>query len=149
MLIRDDGARVALSDELADARPVYLNFVYTSCTTVCPIMSQIFSALQDRLGTDRDRVRLISVSIDPEYDTPTRLTEYAHQFAAGPQWRFYTGTTEASTTVQKAFGVLTRDKMSHPVATFYRGAPGDPWIRFDGFASPEVLESEFHASHGG
>src|SRR5262245_2107555 len=143
LLVRDDGTKVDIGAELEQAGPVYLNFIYTSCGSVCPVLSQTFSALRDRLGPDRAKVRLISLSIDPEYDTPPRLQAYRQQFGADSTWRFYTGSLEASATVQKAFGVFSRDKMNHPVATFYRPAPTEPWVRIDGFASPEQLEAEY------
>ncbi len=142
-LIRDDRVEVDFADELRDPRPVYLNFVYTSCTSVCPVMTNNLAVLQAILGDERDRVRFLSVSIDPEVDTVGRLAEYRRQFDAGPQWRFYTGTTEASTLIQKAFGVFSRDKMNHPVATFYRPAKGQNWVRLDGFLNPEQLEQEY------
>jgi protein SCO1/2 len=148
ILVRQDGSKTDLRTELDDPHPAYLNFIFTSCQTVCPVMTQTFAVLQEKLSKERVDVRMLSVSIDPEYDTPARLTAYAHQFGARDQWRFYTGTTASSTAVQKAFGVLGRDKMNHPVASFFRRAPGEPWVRIDGFASPEQLEAEYHASVG-
>jgi len=145
VLQRDDGAKVDFGTELDRPGPTYLNFIYTSCVTVCPVMSQTFSVLRDRLGPDRGKVRMISLSIDPEYDTPARLAAYRQQFGADSAWRFYTGTLEASVAMQKAFGVLSRDKMNHPVATFYRAAGGHAWVRIDGFVSPEQLESEYRS----
>jgi protein SCO1/2 len=148
-LVRSDGTSVDFKQELQDTRPVFLNFIYTTCTTVCPVMSQVFAQLQEVLGKDRDKVLLISVSIDPDYDTPERLAVYARQFDASPQWRFYTGTADASIAVQKAFGVYTRDRMSHPVATFYRPAPDRAWVRIDGFATPPDLEREYRSEAKG
>jgi len=65
-------------------------------------MSQTFAEVQRKLGDEP--VHLISVSIDPEQDTPARLCEYARKFSAGPHWTFYAGTLEASIAAQKAFG---------------------------------------------
>jgi cytochrome oxidase Cu insertion factor (SCO1/SenC/PrrC family) len=79
-MVREDGAAVSLDRELNDGRPVVVNFIYTSCTTICPMSSQEFSLLQERLGKDRDRVHLVSISIDPEQDTPSRLRSYAQHF---------------------------------------------------------------------
>lgn len=148
-LVRSDGTSVDFKRELQDTRPVFLNFIYTTCTTVCPVMSQVFAQLQEVLGKDRDRVLLISVSVDPDHDTPERLAEYARQFDAGPHWRFYTGTADASSVVQKAFGVYTRDRMGHPVATFYRPAPDRAWVKIDGFATPPDLEHEYRSEAEG
>jgi protein SCO1/2 len=142
-LVRDDGKTVALSKELDDGRPVVLNFVYTTCPGICPVMSQVFSQFQERLGGERDKVHMVSISIDPEQDTPARLREYAKKFSAGSQWRHYTGTVAASVTAQKAFNAYRGDKMSHDPLTLMRAAPGKPWIRIDGFATADDLLEQY------
>jgi protein SCO1/2 len=147
-LVRDDGKHVVLVDELNDGRPVVLNFIYTTCTGICPLASQIFSQLQRQLGAQRDRVHLVSISIDPEEDTPVRLREYAQRYSAGPGWQHYTGTSDASTAVQWAFDVYKGDKMGHTPVTLVRRAPGAPWVRFDGFATADMLLKELHAQSG-
>jgi protein SCO1 len=141
-LVREDGRTVSFPAELDDGKPVVLDFIFTTCTTICPVSSQIFSQLQDRLGARRDRVHLVSISIDPEQDTPARLREYARRFHAGPAWHHYTGTVEASIALQRAFDAYRGDKMSHVPVTFLRAAPGRPWVRIDGFASSAELEGE-------
>jgi protein SCO1/2 len=147
-LVRDDGKHVVLVDELNDGRPVVLNFIYTTCTGICPLASQIFSQLQHQLGPERDRVHLVSISIDPEEDTPARLHEYAQRYSAGPGWQHYTGTIAASTTIQSAFDVYNGDKMGHAPVTLVRTAPGARWVRFDGFATADMLLKELHAQSG-
>jgi protein SCO1/2 len=142
-LVRADGAKVSFPQALDDGRPVALNFIYTSCTAICPVLSHSFAEFQRRLGTERERVHLVSISIDPEEDTPRRLLEYAARFEAGPQWEFYTGSTAASTGLQKAFQAWFGGKMHHRPVTFLRAAPGQPWVRLDGFSSPDELLSEY------
>jgi protein SCO1/2 len=144
VMVRSDGQRISLRRELDDGRPVVLNFVFTSCPGICPVMSQVFSQLQRGLGAERDHVHLVSISIDPEQDTPARLREYAGKFGAGSQWQHYTGTVEASQSVQRAFGVYNGDKMSHSPVTFMRGAPGQPWQRIDGLASGADLLKDYN-----
>jgi cytochrome oxidase Cu insertion factor (SCO1/SenC/PrrC family) len=144
-LVRADGRSVSLREEMNDGRPVVLNFVFTSCSSVCPLMSQIFARFQQQLGGDRDKVHLMSISIDPEEDTPARLREYAQKFHAGPEWQHYTGTLEASLTVQHAFGVYRGDKMSHAVVTLMRAAPGQQWRRIEGLVTPDELLAEYRA----
>lgn len=138
-LVRDDGKVVSLPDEINDGRPVVLNFIFTTCSSICPLTSQVFAQFQQRLGTDRDHVHLMSISVDPEEDTPARLREYAHKFHAGPGWQHYTGTMEASLATQRAFNVWRGDKMSHTPVTFVRIAPGNPWLRIDGFITADEL----------
>jgi len=138
-LVRHDGAEIDFINAIDTPGPIFLNFIYTSCTTVCPLMGQIFAELQPMLRARGRGARMISVSIDPEYDTPTRLSEHATAFGAGADWHFYTGTLKASEDLQQAFGVYTPDKMNHPIATFYRAAKGARWFRIDGFATPDEL----------
>jgi protein SCO1/2 len=85
---------------------------------------------------------MVSVSIDPEEDTPARLTEYAKRFGAGAQWSFYTGSVESSIAVQRAFDVYRGDKMNHSPVTLFRPAPGRAWVRLDGFATPDAVLGE-------
>lgn len=140
-LMREDGTNVYFSEELNDGRPVILNFIYTTCTTICPLTSHTFAELQDKLGSELRRVHMVSISIDPEQDTPAVLARYAKRFGAGRQWQFYTGTMDASIAVQRAFDVYGGDKMNHNPVTFIRIAPGKPWLRIDGFAKSDELFS--------
>jgi len=140
-MLRDDGKSVAFTPELEDGRPVYLNFIFTSCQAICPATSQTFSQLQRRLTKAGKHAHLVSVSLDPDYDTPARLREYAAQFHAGKSWQHYTGTVAASVTIQKAFGAWRGDKMNHEPVTFFRPRPGAAWERIDGFTTAEALYS--------
>jgi protein SCO1/2 len=142
-LVRDDGKVVSLPDEMNDGRPILLNFIFTSCTSICPMMSSVFAEFERRLGPDAGKVHLMSISIDPENDTPERLVEYARKFNAGPEWRHYTGTAAASLAAQRAFDVYRGDKMSHTVVTLMRAAPGRPWLRIEGFATPDDLVQDY------
>lgn len=142
-LLDMSGRAVSLRDELNDGRPVVMNFIFTTCAAICPLMSQVFSGFQDRLDGERDKVHLVSISIDPEQDTPARLVEYAKKFHAGPEWSHYTGSLAASVAAQRAFGVYRGDKMSHTPVTLIRAAPGKSWVRIDGFVTPDELLDDY------
>jgi protein SCO1/2 len=101
--------------------------------------------VQAKLGERGAKIHMVSVSIDPEYDTPKRLLAYAKENKTGPQWDFYTGSIGDSITVQKAFDAYRGDKMNHAPVTLLRAAPGKPWVRLDGFASPDVIVKEYLA----
>jgi protein SCO1/2 len=144
-LVNAEGATVPLRSELAEQdKPVILNFIFTTCGAICPVMSATFSQLQDSLGEARDAVRMVSISIDPEEDTPDALKAYAGKYGAGPQWQMLTGSLADSIAVQRAFDVYRGDKMSHQPATFLRAGPGQPWVRLDGFASAADILREYH-----
>jgi len=106
-LVRDDGKVVSLPEEMNDGRPVVLNFIFTTCSSFCPLMSQTFAQFDSQLGADRGRVHLMSISVDPEEDTPARLREYAHKFHAVPS---------GSTTPARSRPALPRSARSTPGA---------------------------------
>lgn len=144
VMVRQDGKSVSMREEMDDGRPVVLNFIFTTCGSICPLMSQVFGEFQRKLGPEGAHVHLMSISIDPEQDTPERLREYAGHFAAGPGWQYYTGTIAASLAAQQAFDVYRGDKMSHTPVTLLRAAPGLPWLRLDGFVTPDQLLHHYH-----
>jgi protein SCO1/2 len=147
-LVREDGKTVQLPQEVDDGRPVLVNFIYTTCFGICPISSQTFAQFQSKLGGEAAKVHLVSVSIDPEEDTPPVLREYAHKYHAGSGWNHYTGTVEASIATQKAFEVYKGDKMNHDPVTLMRVAPGKPWLRIDGFATADDLLRAYRRLQG-
>ena len=142
-LVREDGNVVSLPEEMNDGRPIVLNFIFTTCSTICPMMSSLFAQFERRLGTDADQVHLMSISIDPEQDTPARLLEYARRYRAGPAWQHYTGSLDASVTAQRAFDVYRGGKMSHTALTLMRAAPGKPWLRIEGFVTADELVRDY------
>lgn len=142
-LLREDGQATTLAAELAGGRPVIVNFIFTTCATICPVLSATFNQVQTILGPEAEGVRMVSISIDPEYDTPERLRDYARRFDAGPNWRFLTGTPGDIVAVQKSFSVYRGNKMNHEPTVLLRGVSGDTWVRLDGFASAADVAEEF------
>src|SRR5256884_9845981 len=128
-LVRADGKSVSLPRELDDGRPVLLNFIFTTCSSICPLTSRTLEEFQRKLGLEASKVHLMSTSIDPEQDTPARLTEYARKFHAGPEWQHYTGSVPASIAAQKAFDVYRGDKMSHTPGSEMRRVAEKSWFR--------------------
>ncbi|HKI04801.1 MAG TPA: SCO family protein [Thermoanaerobaculia bacterium] len=140
-LIDARGEQVPLASALDSPGPVVLQFIFTTCPSICPLLSSTLSAAQG--------ARKVSISIDPEFDTPARLREYAGRFKAGPDWWFLTGSREDVAAVQKAFGAYRGNKMSHEPLTFLRTAPGEPWLRFAGPMTGAELASELRKAGAG
>ncbi|HEU5394198.1 MAG TPA: SCO family protein, partial [Candidatus Methylomirabilis sp.] len=92
-LIERSGKRIVLGDLLEKVWAA--NFIYTHCPDTCPLQSAQMARLQKELAAERD-VRLVSISVDPERDTPAVLSEYAERFGAEPdRWLFLTGEKKA------------------------------------------------------
>ncbi|MEK6279414.1 MAG: SCO family protein [Acidobacteriota bacterium] len=142
-LVGKDGLKTSLSSVLKHDGPIMLQFIFTTCPTICPVMSSTFSAAQAKLGEDLGKARMISISIDPEHDTPERLRDYARRFRAGQQWLFLTGSAEDIAAVQKGFDAYRGSKMRHEPLTFLRAGPGAPWVRLDGLMSATQLVAEY------
>ncbi|MNF49691.1 hypothetical protein D3C84_309700 [compost metagenome] len=139
-LLDQDKREVHLKDDLVGERIVVMGFVYTSCTTVCPVISAIMRKLQVQLGERAGReVQLISLSIDPLRDTPERLHEYASRFGAGPGWRWLTGSSEAVNETLKGLGTWTANYEEHPPLIMVGDGRTQQWTRFYGFTDPAVL----------
>ncbi|WP_295431173.1 SCO family protein [uncultured Thiodictyon sp.] len=141
-LTDQNGRPIHLRTLLATDRPVMVNFIYTSCTAICPVMSGTFARVQESLGADSDTVQMLSISIDPEQDTPAELARYARQFKAAGQWHFLTGRRDDIVQVQRAFDAYRGDKMNHTPLTLVRPASAAQWVRYDGFADAEDLARE-------
>lgn len=127
--------------------PVLLNFIFTSCTTICPVMSATFDQVQADIGKINPGYRMISISIDPEYDTPARLHDYAEMHEAQPNWLFLTGGFDDVMSAVKAFDAvfLSNNKMYHEPLTFLRARPKSNWVRLEGLLSAEELTAEYAA----
>ena len=138
-LIRQDGAKVEINKVLADDKLAVLSFIYTSCQNICPLTSQTLSQLQKKIPESIGRVHLVSISIDPENDTPRKLANYAAKYHAAKNWDHFTGTIQASIAVQKAFDVFQGDKMNHAPVYFVKTVADGHWERVDGLVSADVL----------
>ena len=142
-LINQNGEKVDLTSVLDPGWPVALNFVFTTCTTICPVMTATFSKVEQELGDEAGDLRLVSISIDPEYDTPGVLESYARRYGAGSRWQFLTGDAAQVTKVLRAFNALTGSKMNHRPFTLFR-IPGDEhWVRIEGLTSASDLVREY------
>jgi len=113
-LINQDGKKVHFYSDVLKGKTVIVNAFFTSCTSVCPPMNRnmekIQEALGDRVGRD---VFLVSMTVDPETDTPARMKEYAKKFHAGPGWLFLTGKKENLDWALYKLGQYVENKDDH------------------------------------
>ena len=141
-LIDANGEVVALRDLLESEHPVALNFIFTTCTTICPVMTVTFAQMQRTLGSAAEDLQLVSVSIDPEYDRPGVLKAYASQFQAEKNWTFLTGDSNDIANVLRSFDSYAGSKMNHQPVTLLRNPDSDGWIRIEGLANGASLAQE-------
>lgn len=144
--LRDQYDRPVRVDKLlAEDRPTLVQFIFTSCSTICPIMGAVFGGAQDQIAAIAPNYRMISVSIDPEYDTPDKLREFAAKQNANRDWVFLTGADADVKEVVKAFDALYQgdNKMYHQPYTFIRWREDGEWVRIRGLMGVSDLAAEF------
>jgi len=142
-LINMRNEKVSLKDELNTDEPIMVNFIFTTCTTICPIMAATFSEIQRLLGKESKTVKMVSISIDPEQDTPKKLRAFAKKFNAGDKWHFLTGKLENIVESLKALDAYRGNKMNHVPVTLLRASANSGWVRIEGLTSAKDLVSEY------
>jgi protein SCO1 len=121
-LVDQSGQPLPLKD--LQGKVVLLTFTYSSCADVCPLITAAMAALQQRLtAAERQQVFFLSVTTEPEVDTPTVLHAYANRLGADlASWAFVTGYPQAVQEVWQAFGLTVKRRakgvVDHPAWTF-------------------------------
>ena len=134
------GRRLNFYTDLVKGKTVAINFVFTTCTTVCPPLSATFRKVQQELGERVGKdVELISISVDPATDTPERLKGFAEKFKAGPGWTFVTGGKPEIDSLLKALGAATPDKNDHTPMILVGNEAAGKWTRTYGLAPAATL----------
>jgi len=136
-LVDQDGKPVRFYTDLVKGRVVAVNFVFTTCTTICPPMGATFAKLE-KLMAGKD-VQLISVSIDPANDTPERLKAWSQKFGKGPGWTLVTGDRDEVTRLLKTLGVYTAGVTDHSPLVLLGNDREHRWTRAYGLAAPAKL----------
>ena len=135
VLVNQDRKRVRLKSIIDTEKMVIVDFIYGTCTTICPVLSAGYANLQRKLGKDSEKVHLISITIDPENDTPEVMKEYLERYRSKPGWDFLTGSRQDINRVMNAFDSYFRDKMDHKPLTFIHSPEDGTWIRLYGLLS--------------
>ncbi len=139
-LIDQDGKRILFYSLMLKGKTVAINFVYTNCAAFCASQGAIFAKLQELLGDKLGKsVNLITITTDPETDTPERLKSWSEKFKAKPGWTMVTGERQAIDEILKALtGDIGRTGMHSPIVLIGQADNG-VWIRDYGLADPEKL----------
>ena len=148
-LVDQSGKTVRLEKDLVTDKIVVMSFIYTSCTTVCPVVSSIMGKVQQQLGARvGSEVQLVSISIDPQRDDAERLNDYARSFQKGPGWSWLTGSTQSVNETLKGLGSFSGDFKRHQPLILVGDGNSRHWTRFYGFTDPAVLSREVEKLSG-
>jgi cytochrome oxidase Cu insertion factor (SCO1/SenC/PrrC family) len=139
-MLDQDGRKVHFYSDLVKGKTVAINFIFTSCTTICPPLGATFARVRKELGESAGRdVHLISISVDPVTDTPERLKAWGAKFKAGPGWTFVTGPKPRMDELLRALGAATASPADHTPGVVVGNDEAGQWTRAYGLASPGKL----------
>jgi protein SCO1/2 len=139
-LINQDGKKVRFYTDVLKGKTVVVNAFFTTCTSVCPPMNRNMEKIQeafgDRVGRD---VFLVSITVDPEVDTPPRLKDYAQKFHATPGWIFLTGKKENIDWALYKLGQYVETKDDHRTILIIGNERTGLWKKAFGMANVNEL----------
>lgn len=133
------GKTFALYGDRTRDRTLVLDFVYTSCTTICPVLTGVMRQLHEQLKACPDvEVAFVSVTVDPAIDTPKRLKQYAEDASA--PWYWLTGSQPIIDRLLRSAGLAPGAPEDHP-PLLLMGNPEAPddWYRWLGIPATEQL----------
>ena len=134
-VLDEEGKEVRFYSELVKGKIVAINFIFTTCTTVCPPLGATFARLQRSINPRLAKeVNLISISVDPAVDTPERLKAWAGKFGAQPGWKLVTGSKAELDKLLRALGGYTAQKEDHTPTVLIGDAQRNKWTRVYGVA---------------
>lgn len=133
-LLDQEGTRRDLRRDVIGDRIVVVDFIYTTCTTVCPVISATFAEVQRRLGDSLGKdVALVSVTVDPARDTPAALKAFGAKHGARDGWLWLTGAPANVNSALKGFGAYVPDPTQHPPMILVGDGRTGQWTRFFDF----------------
>lgn len=139
-LIDQDGNALRLYSDLLRNRVVVIDCFFSSCTGVCPVLNQKLTAIKQAFSEQMGKELIIlSITVDPEVDTPARLKEYAEGLHAGPGWYFLTGPRENLKTALTKFGMYTESRENHSNLLMIGNDATGLWKKAFGLAPSEQV----------
>jgi len=114
VLLDQDGRPRRFYSDVLQGKVVCLSFIFTNCGEACPLIMQKLKRVRTQLGARADEVQFVSLSVDPEHDTPEALKAFAAKHgASGPGWTFLTGSRADLAAVHRRLGTWVEDPGDH------------------------------------
>jgi protein SCO1 len=141
-----DGQTLRFYDDVMKGKILLINFFFTSCDNVCPLATENLVQAQDLLGSRmNDEIRIVSISLQPEHDTPEVMTAYAKMHGVGPGWLFLTGQKDDIELLRHRLGFVDinpetdADLEQHVGTVRIANEPMHRWAMSPALISPEAL----------
>jgi protein SCO1 len=150
VLLTQDGAQVRFYSDVLKEQVVVINFVFTTCDGACPLITHKLLQVREALGAEKaERIRFVSVSIDPERDTPAALKAFAQRQRADlPGWLFLTGASADVEHIVKKLGQYTPDVESHSTLVLAGNVATRHWMKVPPHMPPMAIAERLRALLG-
>jgi len=161
VVLVDQNGNKALVADFLNGRTLVVDFIFTSCRTICPVLTTTLKRTQEKIPDDqKDAILFVSISVDPTNDTPEKLKAYSKKMSAQEDWLWLTGSSGAVKQVLRAFGSPTGGQPEdHPPMILVGHTNHSSWYRWVGIPpiddladaaldmSAEVAKVGHHAQH--
>jgi protein SCO1 len=138
-LVDQEGRPRRFYADLLRDRKVLINFAFTSCKGACPTMTANLARVQELLRSRKERVTILTITVDPVNDTPAALKQYAAKFKAGPGWHFLTGAPDSIALVLKRLGGQVRKPEEHTMTLLLGDTSSGVWLKTLATERPETI----------
>jgi protein SCO1 len=145
-VVTQDGRTLKFYDDVIKGKIVVINFIYTHCPDLCPLATARLGQVQEKLGdiVGHD-LFLVSLTVDPERDTPERLKEFSASFSAGPGWLFLTGAPVDIRSINAKLGNKSTTLSEHRNEIVLGNEATGEWQRNTVFGDLDRLIMDIHA----
>lgn len=142
-LLDQNGRAMRFYDDVIHGKVVSINFVYTTCTDICPLdtaqLRRVQQILGDRIGRD---IHMYTISLNPQRDTPEQMRQFMRTYDVGPGWTFLTGAAEDVQLLQQRLGLRPVDESNlgdHDTSIIVGNEATGQWIKRSAFESPQLV----------
>ena len=142
-LTDQNGVKHVLPDLLTNNQPVIVSYIFTTCTTICPVLTATLASAYNELNETTPSPTIVSISIDPQEDTPAKMLAYAKKYGNHKDWYFLTGDPGSIELAQRSMDAYRGSKLNHEPLTFIKPSASAQWVRIEGFTSAGALVDEY------
>jgi protein SCO1/2 len=145
-LTDQSGHQVRFSSDVLRQRPALISFIYTRCTTTCPLVGATVATVTEKLQSDAEKLAIVSISVDPDYDTPERLLDWRKLHGDIPQWTLLTGPKREINELLRAFGAYSPNLEEHSEILLIGPNASGQWVRMSSLAAWDKVAAEVRAA---
>jgi protein SCO1/2 len=145
-LTNESGHEVRFASDVLRQRPALISFIYTRCTTTCPLVGATVATVTEKLQADASKLAIVSITVDPDYDTPERLRDWRELYGDIPQWTLLTGTKRDITQLLRALGAYSPKLEDHSNILLIGPNASGQWVRMSSLAGWDTVVEQIRAA---